>query len=82
MKCLLNKTEVEQGKAKGEGEQHGVVWSRHLWQASHWSSQVQAHHSINPLRPYEGIQSFLSLLHFLKTVWLVLLPHDSNVSIW
>jgi len=25
MKCLLNKTEVEQGKAKGEGEQHGVV---------------------------------------------------------
>jgi len=34
------KTEVEQGKGKGEAEQHGVVWSSYLWEASHWSSQV------------------------------------------
>ena len=54
---------MEQGKAKGEGQQHGVVWSGYLRQASHWSSQVQAHHPFHSLWPYEGT-SLLPMMLF------------------
>ena len=35
---LYMNAEVEQGKAKGEGEQHGFVWQGHVWQAPFRSS--------------------------------------------
>lgn len=55
--------EMEQGKAKGESQQHGPVWPSFLRQASLRSSQVQAHHSIHPLWPFEGTkQSHLNII--------------------
>ena len=47
--------EMEQGKAKGEGEQHGIVWSGKLWQASFRSSKIQAYYSFHPFRQIKGM---------------------------
>uniref|UniRef100_A0A8R7RE22 Uncharacterized protein n=1 Tax=Triticum urartu TaxID=4572 RepID=A0A8R7RE22_TRIUA len=42
--------EVEQGQAKGEGEQRGDLRPGHLRQAAHRGAQVQADHALCPLR--------------------------------
>ncbi|VAI14536.1 unnamed protein product [Triticum turgidum subsp. durum] len=46
--------EVEQGQAKGEGEQHGDLRPGHLRQAAHRGAQVQADHALRPLRATQG----------------------------
>jgi hypothetical protein len=51
---LLIGTEVEQGKAKGEGEQLGAVRPGHLRQAALRGAQVQADHPLRPLRAPQG----------------------------
>ena len=49
--AVAEEEEVEQGKAKGEGEQHGALRPGNLRQAPHWGTQVQAHHTVHSLRP-------------------------------
>ena len=46
--------EMEQGKAKGKGKQHGFVRSSHLWQTLGGGSEVQAHHTIHSFWSFEG----------------------------
>ena len=54
--------EMEQGKAKGEGEQHGFVRSSHLWQTLGGGSKVQAHHTIHSFWSSEGEYFFSNIL--------------------
>lgn len=45
---------MEQGKTKGEGEQHDFVWQGNLWQTSYRSSEVQAYHPVRLVWQIEG----------------------------
>ena len=59
--------EVEQGQAKGEGEQHGDLRPGHLRQAAHRGAQVQADHALRPLRAPQGNALPLDLLFLLAS---------------
>ena len=45
---------MEQGKAKGEGQQRGALRPGHLRQAALGGAQVQADHPLSPLRASQG----------------------------
>lgn len=64
--------EVEQGKAEGEGEQHGAVRPGDLRQAPLRGPQIQAHHSLYSLRSYEGNVSSIRFLFNFDFVFLFL----------
>ena len=59
--------EVEQGQAKGEGEQRGALRPGHLRQAAHRGAQVQADHALRPLRATQGNALPLDLLFLLAS---------------